>query len=197
MKKYLDPYYFFLLTKTVQTKIWSVFNRISAKLWRVNIGRNCGFYKQTYFRKVPDSLINIGSGCYFDSNRKSNRVGNNTSCIISTLKKGAQISIGNDCGFSGTVISAGKSIHIANNVRCGANTLITDTDWHTDDFRTSPDAEVTIEEGVWLGYGVKILKGVTIGRNSLIGACSVVTKSIPPNVIAAGNPCRVVKKIDD
>lgn len=54
---------------------------------------------------------------------------------------------------------------------------------------------VTIEDNVWLGTGVIINPGVVIGRNSVIGAGSVVTKSIPPNVVAAGVPCRVLRDI--
>lgn len=55
---------------------------------------------------------------------------------------------------------------------------------------------VTIGQYVWLGYGVIILPGVTIGDHTIIGAGSVVTKSIPSGVMAAGNPC-VVKKVID
>lgn len=54
---------------------------------------------------------------------------------------------------------------------------------------------VTIEDGVWLGTGVIINPGVTIGRNSVIGAGSVVTHSIPPDVVAVGVPCRVLRTI--
>ncbi|WP_151993708.1 maltose acetyltransferase domain-containing protein [Buttiauxella massiliensis] len=54
---------------------------------------------------------------------------------------------------------------------------------------------VTIEDNVWLGTGVIINPGVVIGRNSVIGAGSVVTKSIPPNVVAAGIPYRVIREI--
>lgn len=54
---------------------------------------------------------------------------------------------------------------------------------------------ITIEDNVWLGTGVIINPGVTIGRNSVIGAGSVVTKSIPANVVAAGVPCRVLREI--
>lgn len=85
---------------------------------------------------------------------------------------------------------------IANNVRCGANTLLTDTDWHTDDPRAGKDSAIIIDDNVWLGYDVKVLKGVHIGKNSMIGAGSIVTKDIPANVIAAGNPCKIIKQIN-
>ena len=55
---------------------------------------------------------------------------------------------------------------------------------------------VKIEDGVWIGGGAILLPGVTIGRNSVIGAGSVVTRSIPENVVAVGNPCRVIKTIE-
>lgn len=56
--------------------------------------------------------------------------------------------------------------------------------------------KVKIGNNVWLGYGVLVLPGVTIGENSIVGAGSVVTKDIPPNSIAAGNPARVLKERD-
>ncbi|WP_442591901.1 sugar O-acetyltransferase [Pedobacter sp. AW31-3R] len=55
---------------------------------------------------------------------------------------------------------------------------------------------VKIEDNVWIGGGVIILPGVTIGKNTVIGAGSVVTKSIPENSLAFGNPCRVVRSIN-
>ncbi len=55
---------------------------------------------------------------------------------------------------------------------------------------------ITIGDNVWIGGGVKVMPGVTIGSNTVIGAGSVVTKDLPSGVIAAGNPCRVLKKID-
>ena len=54
---------------------------------------------------------------------------------------------------------------------------------------------ITLGKNVWLGGGCTILSGVTIGDNSIIGAGSVVTKDIPANVIAAGNPARVIREI--
>lgn len=56
---------------------------------------------------------------------------------------------------------------------------------------------VKIEDGVWIGGGSIILPGVTVGRGSVIGAGSVVTRSIPADCVAVGNPCRVIKQIDN
>ncbi|MDR2962329.1 MAG: sugar O-acetyltransferase, partial [Bacteroidales bacterium] len=54
---------------------------------------------------------------------------------------------------------------------------------------------ITVGSDVWFGAGVTVLPGVTIGSNVVIGAGSVVTKSLPDNVLAFGNPCRVVRKL--
>jgi acetyltransferase-like isoleucine patch superfamily enzyme len=116
--------------------------------------------------------------------------------MVSTLREGAEIQIGANCGFSGTVIGCASKIVFGDNVQCGANTLINDTDWHTDDPRTGPDAPVLIEKGVWLGVNVTVLKGVTIGENTFVAAGSVVTRSLPANVVAGGVPAKVLKQID-
>lgn len=55
---------------------------------------------------------------------------------------------------------------------------------------------VTIEDDVWIGGGTIINPGVTIGRGTTIGAGSIVTRDIPSNVVAAGNPCRIIRKLD-
>lgn len=174
---------------------WKVINYVKAYIWEVNIGKNCTFIGGASFKRFPGSTISIGDNCIFNSSSTSNRIGVYSPCMFSTITKDAKIEIGNGCGFSGTVIGAFQNIKLGNNVRCGANTLITDSDWHTDDYRTGENKEVVIDDNVWLGYGVKVLKGVHIGKNSLIGANSVVTKDIPTNVIAAGNPCKVIKCI--
>lgn len=56
---------------------------------------------------------------------------------------------------------------------------------------------ITIGNNVWIGCHVVINPGITIGDNSVIGAGSIVTKDIPPNVVAAGVPCRVIREIND
>ncbi len=56
---------------------------------------------------------------------------------------------------------------------------------------------ITVGDNVWIGANVSVLPGVTIGDNTIIGAGSVVNKNIPSNVIAVGNPCRVVREITE
>lgn len=170
-------------------------NVLSALWWGIKLGSNAKFDGKIVFKRFAGSTICIGNNCEFLSRHSANLIGINRPCIITTQEETAIIHIGDDCGFSGTVIGAFKSIKIGNNVRCGANTLITDSDWHPDDPRTGEAKEVVIEDNVWLGINVTVLKGVTIGKNSLIGANSLVTKNIPANVIAAGNPCKELSKI--
>jgi acetyltransferase-like isoleucine patch superfamily enzyme len=159
------------------------------------VGPGFNAYGNFIIRRRPESIIEIGQGNTFRSIQISNLIGINRKCILATHTKEARIIIGDYCGFSGTVIGSFNQIKIGNHVRCGANTLITDSDWHFDDPRSMKPAPILIEDNVWLGEGSKILKGVTIGKNSVIGAGSIVTRSIPANVIAAGNPCRVIKSI--
>jgi len=162
----------------------------------IEIGKYCRFYGKMKFCRFPHSLIRISDHCGFRSSYASNLIGINHPCIIATHRENAEIIIGKGCGFSGTVIGAFSSIKLGNNVRCGANTTITDADWHLDDPRSGKPAPIVIEDNVWLGLNAIVLKGVIIGRNSVIGAGSVVTKNIPPNVIAAGNPCKVIKSLE-
>lgn len=183
------------ITEPIKRIFWKLVNYTSAHMWEVNIGKKCVFAGRTSFKRCPGSVISIGNDCMFNSASTSNRIGVYSPCMFSTITKEATIEIGDGCGFSGTVIGGFMHIKLGKNVRCGANTLITDSDWHTDDYRTGENKEVIIEDNVWLGYGVKVLKGVHIGKNSLIGANSVVTKDIPANVIAAGNPCKIIKSI--
>lgn len=196
MKSYLHAHYINVLNKKVALFYWNTLNKLSAAIWNVKFKQRCKFYGKTIFRTLPGTDILIESDCTFNSSHRSNLIGIYSPCMISTIKHGAKIEIGNHCGFSGTVIGCAKYIKLGNNVRCGANTMITDSDWHFDDSRIGEDKPVIIDDNVWLGYGVKVLKGVHIGENSLIGAGSIVTKDIPANVIAAGNPCRILKQLN-
>lgn len=162
----------------------------------INLNFMSYFWGAPYFYRCKKSSIQIGANCRFNSKQTSNLIGINHKCILSTLNSNAALHIGDNCGFSGTTIGCFLSIKLGNNVRCGANTLITDSDWHSDDPRSGVPKPVLIKDNVWLGYNVIVLKGVTIGENTVIGAGSVVTKDIPANVIAAGNPCRIIKNLN-
>jgi acetyltransferase-like isoleucine patch superfamily enzyme len=174
---------------------YTIWSRLIAFWWGVSLGKGCFFYGLPCLRRLPGSTISIGQNCEFLSTRTSNLIGINRPCLISTLAEGARVEIGSHCGFSGTVIGCARSIIIGDNVRCGANTLITDTDWHFDDPRAGGNMPVIIEKGVWLSVNVTVLKGVTIGENTLVGAGSIVTRSLPANVVAAGSPATVIRQI--
>jgi len=173
------------------------FYLLLARFNGIKIPRNCTFIGRPKFKIYPKSNVHIGDNCEFLSGSTDNLIGINRPCIISTFSSNVEIKIGNGSGFSGTVIGAFKSISIGNNVKCGANTLITDSDWHPEDPRSGTPRPIVIEDNVWLGVNSVVLKGVNIGKNTVIGANSVVTKNIPPNVVAAGNPCKVLKALPE
>ena len=169
--------------------------------WRgIHLGVGCRFFGVPILRRFPNSHIAVGRRCTFRSSKRSNLCGINRPCYICTIHPESLISIGEECGFSATVISAALSISIGSRVLCGANTTITDTDWHA----LAPEgraeasaamAPVVIEDDVWLGTDVIVLKGVTIGRNTVVAAGSIVVKSLPPNVLAAGRPAKVLRTL--
>ena len=159
----------------------------------IEIGRRSRFYGLVKTKRSNAGTIKIGHACTLRSLSTSNLIGINRPCILSALSPESVLTIGNGCGFSGAVIGCFKSITIGDNVKCGANTLITDGDWHPEDSRSGEPRSVVIGNNVWLGVNVTVLKGVTIGDNSVIGAGSVVVKEIPGNVVAAGNPCKIIK----
>ncbi len=191
----IEPHYINLIYRYLIRKSSIFILLFKIKWWGIKIQKPYKAYGKVYFRRKPNSFISFGKSCSFNSSFNSNLIGVNRPCMFSTLIYGSKIEVGDNCGFSGTVLGAFKSITIGSNVLCGANTLITDGDWHIKDSRAGEPAAVIIGDNVWLGEGVKVLKGVCIGENSVIGAGSVVTKSIPANVIAGGNPCKIIKDI--
>lgn len=99
----------------------------------------------------------------------------------------------------GNQIIASEKISIGSNTMIASGCYISDSDWHDTYDRTAEldkHAPIVLEENVWLGVHVIVAKGVTIGENSIIGAGSVVVSDIPANVVAAGNPAKVVKQLD-
>ena len=183
------------LCRILAEGLYTALERGRAAWWGVSLGRGCIFNGTTIFRRYPGTSIAIHDGCRFNSRPTSNPIGVNRPCMMITLRRGATIVAGKNCGFSGTVLTSSVGIRLGDRVRCGANTTIIDTDFHTDDSRAGPDSPVAIGNDVWLGVGVIVLKGVTIGDRSVVGAGSVVTSPIPSGVLAAGNPARIIREL--
>jgi acetyltransferase-like isoleucine patch superfamily enzyme len=185
----------------VRGRAGTVVARAAATWWGVQLGDGCRFFGVPQFRRHPGSAIRIGDGCELRSAAWSNQVGLDRSCMISTLAEGAVVDIGPRSGLSGTVIGAAERVRIGSRVLCGANCTITDTDWHPvgSAQRSSGVAgaasPVTIEDDVWLCLDVTVLKGVTIGSETVVAAGSVVAHSLPPRVLAGGVPARVIREL--
>ena len=115
-----------------------------------------------------------------------------------TADKGS-LNIGDYCLICpGVRIGSAERIHIGDNCMIASNTYIADSDWHDIYNRISmgKTAPVDIADNVWVGEGAIICKGVSIGKNSIVGAGAVVVSDIPPSCISAGNPARIVKRLD-
>lgn len=97
------------------------------------------------------------------------------------------------------VITDGAKVSFGNHVFVAPNCCFTTAEHAIDPEQRKAGMEVakpiTIGDNVWIGAGVTVLAGVNIGKNSVIGAGSVITRPIPPNVVAAGVPCRVMRPI--
>ncbi len=109
--------------------------------------------------------------------------------------KGGILTIGNGTYLNrnAVVIAVGR-VEIGNDCRIGWDVVVMDSDLHPVDANDQPieSSPVIIEDDVWIGCRSIILKGVKIGRRSVVAAGSIVTKDIPPNSIAAGVPARVI-----
>lgn len=165
----------------------------------VEIGEGCTFLGRTQFRRASHSRIVIGPRCEFRSAFWANEVGLNRPCKVSTLREAAEVRIGGGCGLSGTVIAASSQVVLGERVLCGANVTIIDSDAHglaLELRRSAPQPRpVLIEDDVWLGLNVIVLKGVTIGRGTVVAAGSVVAADLPSGVVAAGQPAAVVGEL--
>ena len=165
----------------------------------IKYGKRCKFYGVPLIIRYPGSKISIGNACTFRSDKTVN-LASKKRIVIKTFAKSAEIQIGNNVGMNGTAINCLRNVTIQDETLLGFNVTITDTDYHHVDpvLRRSAIPEsipVLVGKNSWLGANVMILKGVSIGKNSVIGANSVVLSDIPHDVIALGNPCRVMKKL--
>ena len=170
----------------------------------VSIGHGSRFRGQPLISRIAGSRISIGKRVSLISRCSDTALGVAHPVVLRTLSAGAILTIGDDTGISGGSFCAALSVTIGSSCLIGADVLITDTDFHAlpaadrrYENRTDHIAckAVVIGDNVFIGSRTIILKGVTIGRDSVIGAGSVVTKDIPPGVVAAGNPCRTIHEL--
>lgn len=156
-------------------------------LYDFNATRPCEGKKR--MELLNKMLGKIGEGCYIEPPFRANWAGKN-------LYLGDYVYV----NFNLTVVDD-ADIYIGDRVMIGPNVTIA-----TANHPISPELRaqglqynksITIGNNVWIGAGVIIVPGITIGDNAVIGAGSVVTKDIPANVVAVGNPCRVIREIGE
>lgn len=179
---------------------YSISNIINLKRKDVLHGRN--LYISGRIKLHGSGRIIIGDNVSINSSPNVNPVACGNETHLRAEGNGV-LKIGNRVGISHSAITAMESVVIEDNVLIGSNCIICDTDFHSIDYEhrmEKPDnhiktAPVVIKEGAFIGARCIILKGVTIGRHSVVGADSVVTKNIPDNEIWAGNPAVFIKII--
>ena len=157
------------------------------KLWEFNRLKPSDVKKkQEYMKKV---FAECGDNCYIELPFHANW-------------GGSRVHFGNNIYANSnlTLVDDGH-IYVGDKVMFGPNVTVATANHPIDPRLRSKgyqyNRDVYIEENVWIGAGVIIVPGVHIGKNSVIGAGSVVTKDIPENVVAVGNPCRVLREISD
>jgi NDP-sugar pyrophosphorylase family protein len=145
-------------------------------------------------RKGSGRLI-IGDGVTLNTSRWSNSLNTGGSMNL-CVEDGATLDFKRGCGVSASQIIANIGIEIGEDALIGAGCLICDSDMHEVPLgsgKPTSMAPIRIGARAFIGARCIILKGVTIGEGAVVGAGSVVTKDIPPSVIASGNPAKVVR----
>ena len=145
---------------------------------------------------IGDGMIVVGDDV---------RIGRRNTWIVGfKVSEGAELVIGDDVSVNyQTTISVAKRVVIGSRSMIAGNVQIYDNVSHPIDparrhepFRLDEADPVIIGENVWLGNRAIIMRGVTIGDNSVVAAASVVTKDVPANVVVGGNPATIIKQLD-
>jgi len=174
----------------------------------VTIGLTTAYYRAKYRRVVfghgvairgrlivrGSGTVSLGDYCFLDT---AGGLPNK----IQTFSPEAQVVIGDHCFLNSVEIACRERVQIGRRAMIG-ECLLMDTDFHRVEInRWDPaiavrNKPITIEENVWIANRTIVLKGVTVGQNSVVGAGTVVRQSVPANVVVIGNPQQVVKHLD-
>ncbi len=183
--------------------LYTPLNRMAMVLHGVHAGKELRVRGIISFHNIR-GMVDIGRHFTCNSSGWANPIGCAQKTYIQVLNEG-KLSIGDYVAVSNVAITCAKRVEIGNHVFLGAGVKIFDTDFHPlepelrygpkksrEGIRTKP---VTIQDGVFVGADSIILKGTNIGKDSIIGAGSVVSGNIPSNEIWAGNPARFIRKL--
>lgn len=199
------------IPRIIRTIISNFLNPLFFRINRIELGKGAWIIGDVSIDNHGD--FTIGDNFNLTSGDSLNPISTNSKACF-YIEQNAKVTIGERVGMASPRLWISKGLSIGNRVAIGANVLIIDTDCHQIDYRVrhglckyeeSPAPEehkkiqtapIVIEDNVWIGAHSIILKGVTIGARSIIGAGSVVTHDIPADCIAAGNPCKIVRYIN-
>ncbi|HQY51098.1 MAG TPA: acyltransferase [Ignavibacteria bacterium] len=148
--------------------------------------------------------VTLGNNMRLISAKCGYNSGNIAGGVFLRTSKSGNIVTGDEVYLNGTSIISEESITLGNRIMIGANTVIMDTNSHNVPYKNRLKRwdkirrkAVVIEDDVWIGANCFIMKGVRIGKGSIIGAGSVVNNEVKPFSIYAGNPAVFVKKIEE
>lgn len=188
----------------IRNKILSYYNLALINAYGIHHGSHLCIHGLFGLSLAPSANVRIGDNFYMSNGFHINPLSGNVQGHFH-VEDNAVLTIGSNVSISSTRIWCAESITIEDNVKIGGNVIIIDTDAHSinykyrisqkQDILHKKNLPVHIGENVFIGMDSIILKGVTVGARSIIGAGSVVTKNIPSDCIAAGNPCKIIKYI--
>jgi acetyltransferase-like isoleucine patch superfamily enzyme len=167
----------------------------------LRLGRRVVFKGTPVIEISNGGQIIVEAGVTLNSSNRGYHLNMHSPVKLFVDRPGARIIIGAGSRLHGACLHAYSAITIGKRCLIAANTQIIDGSGHDLSFGaveqrifTGGDSRpIVLEDDVWVGANTLILPGVTIGKGSVIGAGSVVTKAIPPMVVAAGNPARIIK----